>query len=150
MDQQWFAWHQLAMRRFLLCPPQTTSISNSWLPGGMQSQVEPTSATDRSQDLYWPQDSSLVTESTTTFEGMNTLFEACSKTVALEGDPWELSNVSKVTQVKAYSYPNTNRRIRSTQDQEDNDMFGSLYGDKVTMRCPHVLCREQHPLSYQL
>jgi hypothetical protein len=98
-DGQWIAWHQLAMRRFMLSAPQTTSMSDSWLPAGMPPQVDPTSLSESTQDLYWPQDPSLVTESSTSFEGMNTLFEACSQTVALEGDPWELSTVSLVTQV---------------------------------------------------
>jgi hypothetical protein len=99
MDQQWLGWHQLAMRHFLLSAPQTTSISNSWLPAGMLPQVKPTSSTESTQDLYWPQDASLVAGSTTTFEGLNTL--------ALEGDPWELSMVSKVRPLENDVYTQT-------------------------------------------
>jgi hypothetical protein len=94
-DQQWFAWHQHAMRRFLLNSTLPTSIiSDAWLPAGTLSQVELKPSTECTQDLYWPHDPSLVTTSTPNFEGMNTLFEACSQTVALEGDHWDLSTVS--------------------------------------------------------
>jgi hypothetical protein len=72
----------------------TASISDAWLPAGTLSQVELKPSTECTQDLYWPHDPSLVTTSTPNFEGMNTLFEACSQTVALEGDHWDLSTVS--------------------------------------------------------
>jgi hypothetical protein len=97
-DQQWFTWHQSAMRRFLFSAPQTASISSSWLPAGPLRQVDLKPSVESALDLYWPHDSSLVAESKPSLEGMNTVFGECSQTVALEGDPWELSTVSTMTQ----------------------------------------------------
>jgi hypothetical protein len=135
-DQQWFAWHQLALRRFLINAPQTPSIGDLWIPAGGLQQVDPTPSPESAQNIYWPQeDPSLVAKSTPMFEGLNTLYGACSQVVALEGDSWELSNVSTVAPVEVLCKQKLTIENVELQGQDDDDMFDSLYGDKVSIRC---------------
>jgi hypothetical protein len=114
-DTQWFSWHQDAMRRFLLSAPPTAGMVDLWLPAEPIKQVaaEPFT-TEGTEDLWWPQRQSPVGEGKTNFEGLNTLFGACSQVVALEGEPWDLSPVSTATPLsglKMLSTQNLTNRI---------------------------------------